>query len=74
MKIHDFMEEAVSLPVEMRAELANKLLESLNLTDPSIDQAWADLAESRLDEIESGKVKLIPGEDVFSEFNLNTVK
>ena len=74
MNIHDFMEEAVSLPVDMRAELANKLLESLNLTDPTIDQAWIDLAESRLDEIESGKVQLISSEDVFNELNLNTVK
>ena len=74
MNIHDFMEEAVSLPVDMRAELANKLLESLNLTDPTIDQAWIDLAESRLDEIESGKVQLISGEEVFNELNLKTVK
>jgi putative addiction module component (TIGR02574 family) len=74
MNIHDFMEEAVSLPVDMRAELANKLLESLNLTDPTIDQAWIDLAESRLDEIKSGKVQLISSEDVFNELNLNTVK
>ena len=35
--------------------------------DPKIEKAWGDTAMRRLKEIEDGKVKLIPGEQVMAE-------
>jgi putative addiction module component (TIGR02574 family) len=44
------------------------LLESLNApTRADIEQAWAEEAERRIEEIELGNVDTIPGEQVFRE-------
>ena len=66
-KTKKLIEEALSLPVEERAVIADLLLRSLNTPDTAIDAEWAAVAGRRLDEIRSGKVKLIPGDEVFSE-------
>jgi len=60
-------EEALSLPVEARTSLVEKLLTSLNPpTQPEIDRLWADEAERRIAQIDKGEVKLVPGKKVFS--------
>ncbi len=62
------IEEALSLPADIRLNLVEKLITSLNLPiDEEIDRLWAEEAERRISQIESGEVKLIPGEDVFSK-------
>lgn len=61
-------EEALSLPADMRIDLVEKLLTSLNLpTQDDIDREWAAEAERRVAEIESGEVALIPIEEVFEK-------
>ena len=59
--------EAVSLPVDVRTQLVDTLLRSLNPMQKEIDKMWADEAEKRVEEIRSGKVKTIPGEEVFNK-------
>jgi putative addiction module component (TIGR02574 family) len=59
------IDEALSLPVEERARLVNTLLESLNVPNPAIDKKWAQVAKRRLEELRSGKVKPISGDEVF---------
>jgi putative addiction module component (TIGR02574 family) len=59
-------DEALSLPVDARLGLVERLLSSLNLpTQSEIDHLWAEEAEHRVSEIENGNVELIPGERVF---------
>ncbi|HDH04134.1 MAG TPA: addiction module protein [Nitrospirae bacterium] len=65
MKTDELISEAISLPVEVRTLLVNKLLESLNPPDKEIDELWAKEAEKRVEDIRTGKVKTIPGEEVF---------
>ena len=61
-------EEALSLPAEIRLNLVEKLITSLNLpTDKDIDRLWAEEAERRISQIEAGEVKLVPGEEIFSK-------
>lgn len=61
-------DELLSLPCEDRIYLADRLLESLNApTRADIEQAWAEEAERRIEEIELGNVDTIPGEQVFRE-------
>ncbi len=61
------IEEALSLPADVRLSLVEKLLTSLNLpTDEQIDRLWAEEAERRVSQIDAGKVDLIPGEEVFT--------
>jgi putative addiction module component (TIGR02574 family) len=58
---------ALELEPEARAKLAHSLVESLGeLTREQLEALWLDEAERRDAEMESGKVKGIPGEEVFS--------
>ena len=62
------VEEALSLPADIRLNLVEKLITSLNLpTNEDIDRLWAEEAERRISQIEAGEVRLVPGEDVFSK-------
>ena len=74
IKTDKLISEAMSLPVDVRTLLVNKLLESLNPAKKEIDELWAKEAEKRVEDIRTGKVKTIPGEEVFREiqdkFNL----
>ena len=63
----ELTEQAVSLPVEERAKLIDSLLKSLNPSSDEIDQEWMKVAKRRLDDIHSGKVKVIPGYEVFEK-------
>jgi len=65
MKTDELLSEAISLPADMRALIVNKLLESLNPTTKEIDEIWAAEAEKRVEDIRTGKVKTIPGEEIF---------
>ncbi len=61
-------EEALRLPITSRALLADKIVESLDFSESDeIWQAWASESVRRRDEIRSGKVKPIPGEQVLAE-------
>jgi putative addiction module component (TIGR02574 family) len=65
IKTKEIFNEAISLPVEMRTQLVEKLLLSLNPSQKEIDKLWAKEAEKRVEEIRSGKAKTISGEKVF---------
>ena len=67
MTTKKLIEEALSLPVEERALIADSLLRSLNVPDTAIDTKWTEVAKRRLQELRSGRVKPIPGDEVFSE-------
>lgn len=57
-------EQAMKLPAESRAELADRLVESLDSEEIGrIDRLWLDEAKRRRDEVRSGRVKTISGED-----------
>jgi putative addiction module component (TIGR02574 family) len=58
----------MQLPVSSRAELAEKLVESLDFTeDDTVRTAWAVEAIRRRDDVRSGRVQTIPGEQVMAE-------
>ena len=69
------IEEALSLPADIRLSLIEKLLTSLNLPiDEEIDRLWAEEAERRVSQIQEGKAKLVPGEEVFAKIRAKHVK
>jgi putative addiction module component (TIGR02574 family) len=51
--------QALKLTAEERAQLADRLIGSI-FEDHEIEAAWAVEVERRVDEIESGRAKLIP--------------
>ncbi len=63
-------DEALSLPAQSRAFLAEKLLESLDHEDdlPASD-AWIAEVRKRCQEIDDGVVRGIPAEEVFAELD-----
>ena len=61
-----FIEMAESLPIEMRLEIIDRLLESVHPKQSEIDELWLKEAEQRSEEIRSGTAKTVKGE-VFIE-------
>jgi putative addiction module component (TIGR02574 family) len=59
------IQEALSLPPDERAVVAERLLSSLEPELSEIDQRWALEAEERLNAYERGEVGTIPGEEVY---------
>ncbi len=69
MKTAEIINELANLPVEERALIADSLLQTLNPTQPEIEQAWIKVAQQRLNEISSGKVEPILAAEVFAKIN-----
>lgn len=67
IKTDELISEAISLPIDIRTQLINRLLVSLNPERRDIDEFWMKEAEKRLKDIKTGKVKTVPGEQVFQE-------
>lgn len=67
MNTKELIAEAVSLPVEDRAFIADTLLKSLNPPEIDTDQKWTAVAQRRLAELRSGQVTAIPGTEVFAK-------
>lgn len=67
IKIEELISEIESLPIDIKTDLIDRLLNSINPSQKEIDKLWANEAEKRVDEIKSGKVKTIPGDEVFAE-------
>jgi putative addiction module component (TIGR02574 family) len=69
---NQILAEALALPIDDRARLAESLLASLDenvvdAEDPDLDRSWAEEAERRSAEIDAGSVKTIPADEVFRE-------
>jgi len=71
MKTKEIIAEAVSLPVEERALLVDSLLSSLNTPESAFDKNWLVVAKDRLQQLKSGEVKAISGEEVFKKIAAN---
>jgi putative addiction module component (TIGR02574 family) len=67
MKTKELIAEAVSLPVEERAFVVDSLLSSLNTPESAIDQQWIAVAKDRLQQLKTGEVKAVSGEEVFKK-------
>ena len=68
MTVEQIADEALALPSEARALLADRLVESLDpAEDGYIRQLWMREARRRVDEIRRGEVKAIPADEVFEQ-------
>ena len=64
----EIMRAALDLAPGSRAMLVEQLMRSLDaLGQTEVDEAWGMVAEQRLQEIQSGSVKLISAQSVFQE-------
>ena len=70
MDTDNLTSEALSMPVQQRAELAAQLLSSLDaLTETEIDALWLQEASNRAVQIDRGLSKLISAEEVRLQAN-----
>jgi len=61
----DVFKNALSLDVQDRAALAQRLLASLEeLSQEEAERLWAEEAQRRLDEYRAGRAKAVPAEEV----------
>lgn len=62
--VEELAKKAMSLPGELRAQLADLLVESLEAEDiGEVQEAWIAEAKRRRDEVRDGKVTTVPGEE-----------
>lgn len=63
----DITRSIEELPALERIALVEKILESLDATDPAMDLLWANEASDRLDALKSGALKSVPAHEIFPE-------
>jgi len=62
--VEQLAKQAMDLPAESRARLADLLVESLDADGlGQIDRLWIEEARRRREEVRSGRVETIPGEE-----------
>ena len=68
-QVSEVLEKALALSTQERGLLIDHLIESLDEgpAEEGVEQAWDEEIKRRVDGIRSGKVKMIPGEQVLRE-------
>jgi len=59
------LNEALNLPSSERAQLAERLFSSLDISQEELDRLWAKEADSRIEAYERRELKTIPAQKVF---------
>lgn len=68
LTLDQLAKEAMLLPASARALLAERMVESLDAGErDEVERAWAAEAVRRRDEVRSGRVQPVPGEEVLAE-------
>jgi putative addiction module component (TIGR02574 family) len=65
-QVSELLEKALCLSTQERGLLIDRLIETLDNepAEEGVEEAWAKEIKRRVDDIRSGRVKTIPGEQV----------
>jgi putative addiction module component (TIGR02574 family) len=68
-QLSELLEKALALPTQDRGLLIDRLIASLDEepAEERVEAAWDQEIKRRVDDIRSGRVKTIPGEQVLQE-------
>jgi putative addiction module component (TIGR02574 family) len=68
-QVSEVLEKALTLSTQDRGLLIDRLIESLDdgSVEEGVEEAWSEEIKGRVDDVRSGKVKTIPGEQVLRE-------
>jgi len=58
---------ALTLPINERAEPVERLFLNLDISQDKIDKLWAKEAEDRINSFEQGKIKIVKAKEVFNK-------
>ena len=64
---HEIIDMALQLKAAERYEVAEKIMQSLDKSDPEIDKVWAEEALHRSRACDDGRMKTLSAEDVFGD-------
>ena len=67
LKQEQLFDEIDVLPIDLKTKIVDKILNRINPIDKSIDDLWIKEVNKRKDEIESSKVTLVSGDEVFKK-------
>ena len=70
----ELLAAARALPEDERLALAEALLEDEGAFDEGVEAAWGDELQRRLDDIDAGRVTLIPHEEVMATIRARLVE
>jgi putative addiction module component (TIGR02574 family) len=70
-QVPELLEKALALSAQERGLLIDRLIEILDdePADEGVEEAWAKEVERRMGDIRSGRVEIIPGEQVRERLN-----
>ena len=74
LSVKEIINQVSSLPIEDRIAVVDSLLETINHPQKEIDDLWTQEAEKRLEQMRSGEVAGIPGDEVFGEIQARFAK
>ncbi|MGA2020291.1 MAG: addiction module protein [Candidatus Sulfotelmatobacter sp.] len=68
-QVSELLEKALGLSAQERGLLIDRLIETLDNepAEEGVEAAWGEEIKRRVDDIRSGRVKTIPGEQVLRE-------
>ena len=68
-RVSELLEKALGLSTQERGLLIDRLIETLDNepAEEGVEAAWGEEIKRRVDDIRSGRVKTIPGEQVLRE-------
>ena len=66
-EVSDLLKRALALPVDERAALANTLLDSLETTNESVQEAWDEEVARRIKDLKAGNAVTVPWEQLHRE-------
>jgi putative addiction module component (TIGR02574 family) len=67
LTLEQIVEETRRWPPEKVGELVGRLTEDLHASTPDVEAAWRTEIDRRVEEIQSGKVRGISGEEVSAQ-------
>lgn len=67
MKTKELKNKISVLSADQREEIAEYAFKTLSQPDPEIEKAWLDEVDRRAAEVDTGKVEMIPGEQVMEQ-------
>ncbi|MGA2690554.1 MAG: addiction module protein [Candidatus Korobacteraceae bacterium] len=66
-EVSDLLKRALALSVDERAALANTLLDSLETTNASVQEAWDEEVARRIRDLKAGRAVTVPWEQLHRE-------
>ena len=69
LKQEQLFDEIDILPIDLKTKIVDKILASITPANSSIDALWIKEVNQRKTDIESNKVSLIDGDEVFKKIS-----